>query len=101
VTINNEAESFQLSPSGRRIALSTHGEIFTIATDRGEVQRVTETPWREEDPRWSPNGKWIAFLSDRTGREEVWISDELGKTTKQLSDVDSEKSPPVWAPDSK
>ncbi|HEY4359755.1 MAG TPA: S41 family peptidase [Bryobacteraceae bacterium] len=101
VTINNEAESFQLSPSGRRIALSTHGEVFTIATDRGEVQRVTETPWREEDPRWSPNGKWIAFLSDRTGREEVWISDELGKTIKQLSDVDSEKSPPVWAPDSK
>ena len=76
-------------------------KIFTVATDRGEPQRVTETPWREQDVRWSPNGKWLAFVSDRTGRQEVWISDELGKTRKKLSDVDCDKSGIVWAPDSK
>ncbi|HEY7118881.1 MAG TPA: hypothetical protein VH475_19990, partial [Tepidisphaeraceae bacterium] len=101
VTINNEAESFHLSPSNRRVAVTVHGEIFTVATDRGEPQRVSETPWREQDPRWSPNGKWIAFVSDRTGRQEVWISDELGKNQKKLSDVDCDKSQIVWAPDSK
>ncbi|HEV2689368.1 MAG TPA: S41 family peptidase [Bryobacteraceae bacterium] len=100
-TIQNEADSFHLSPSTRRAAISTHGEIFTIATERGEVQRVTETPWREEDPRWSPNGKWIAFVSDRTGRQEVWMADEHGRNQKKLSDADCDKSAIVWAPDSK
>jgi tricorn protease len=99
--INSEAESFSLSPSNRRAAISTHGEIFTVATDRGEEQRVTDTPWRDEDPEWSPNGKWIAFISDRSGREEIWISDELGHEAKQISDVDCEKNTIDWAPDSK
>jgi tricorn protease len=100
-TIQNEAEGFNLSPTTKRAAISTHGEIFTIATERGEVQRVTESPWREEDPRWSPNGKWIAFTSDRTGRQEVWIADEHGRGLKQLSNVDCDKQAIVWAPDSK
>ena len=101
VTMTNEAEGFHLSPSNQRAAIVVHGEIFTIATDRGEPQRVTETPWREQDVRWSPNGKWIAFVSDRTGRQEVWISDELGKTPKKLSDADCDKTALIWAPDSK
>ena len=101
VTINNEAEGFHVSPSNRRAAVVVHGEVFTIATDRGEPQRVTETAWREQDVRWSPNGKWIAFVSDRTGREEVWISDEFGKSPKKLSDVDCDKTSLNWAPDSK
>jgi tricorn protease len=101
VTLANDAAGFHISPSNRRAAIAVHGEIFTIATDRGETQRVTDTPWKEQDPRWSPNGKWIAFVSDRTGREEVFISDELGKNVKQLSNFDSDKNGIVWAPDSK
>jgi tricorn protease len=101
VSISNEADTFHLSPSNRRAAIVVHGEVFTIATDRGEPQRVTETPWREQEPKWSPNGKYIAFVSDRTGRQEVWISDELGKSPKKLSDVDCDKSALTWAPDSK
>ena len=101
VSISNEADSFHLSPSTKRAAISVHGEIFSIATDRGEVQRVTETGWREADPRWSPDGKWIAFISDRSGREEIWMADELGHNLKQLTDADCEKSAPVWSPDSK
>jgi tricorn protease len=101
VTLANQADGFTISPSNRRAAIAVHGEIFTIATDRGEIQRVTETPWKEQEPRWSPNGKWIAFVSDRTGREEVFISGELGKDAKQLSNVDSDKTGLVWSPDSK
>ncbi len=99
-TVSSEADSFNLSPSTKRAAIATHGEIFTIATDRGEVQRVTETAWREENPRWSPDGKWIAFVSDRTGREEIWIADEMGRNLKKLTDVDCDKPAIVWAPDS-
>ncbi len=101
VTFDNEADGFNVSPSGRRVAVSVHGEIFTIATDRGETQRVTETPWRDQDPKWSPNGKWIAFISDRTGHEEVWMSDELGKDVRKISDSDCEKGEFEWSPDSK
>ena len=101
VTLANRAEAFHLSPSQKRAAIAVHGEIFTIATDRGEPQRVTDTSWREQDPRWSPNGKWIAFVSDRTGRQEVFISDELGKNAKKLSDADCDKSALTWSPDSK
>lgn len=101
LTVNNEAQAFHLSPSNRRMAIVAHGEVFTIATDRGEPQRVTDTPNRDEDPRWSPNGKWIAYVSDRTGRQEVYVSDELGKNTKKLSDIDCDKSVLTWSPDSK
>ena len=101
VTVNNEADAFNLSPSSRRAAVVVHGEVFSIATDRGEPQRVTESAWREEDPRWSPSGKWIAFVSDRSGRQEVWISTELGKNQKKLSDADCDKSSLTWSPDSK
>ncbi|MBI5386454.1 MAG: PD40 domain-containing protein [Verrucomicrobia bacterium] len=97
----SEADGFNLSPSNKRAAITTHGEIWTIATDRGDVQRVSETPWREREPHWAPNGKRIAFVSDRSGREEVWIADELGHNLKQLSDADCDKSTLAWAPDSK
>jgi len=100
-TITSEAEGFNLSPSGRRAAIATHGEIFTIATERGESQRVSDTPWREENPLWSPNGKWIAFVSDRTGRQEIWVADEMGRNLKKLTDADCDKSAMVWSPDSK
>lgn len=101
VTLTSEAEGFHLSPSNRRVAVAVHGEIFTVAADRGEPQRVTDTPWREQDVRWSPNGKFLAFVSDRTGRQEVWISDELGKSPKKLTDVDCDKLSIAWSPDSK
>jgi tricorn protease len=100
-TIANEGEGFSLSPSNKRAAIVVHGEIFTIATDHGQMQRVTETPWKEHSPHWSPDGKWIAFVSDRTGREEIYISDELGKTVKKLTDADSDKVAIVWAQDAK
>ncbi len=100
-SFQSEADGYNLSPSAKRAAIVTHGEIFTIATDRGEVQRVTETAQREQEPRWSPNGKWIAFISDRTGREEIWMADEEGRDLKKLSDADCDKSSIIWAPDSK
>ncbi len=100
-TMQSEAEEFCLSPSGKRAVLCTRGEIFSIATDRGDIQRVSETAWREQDPQWSPDGKWIAFISDRTGREEIWMSDERARNVKQLSDADCNKSSLVWSGDSK
>lgn len=101
-TINSEADAFHLSPSGRRAVIATNGELFTIATDRGDVTRLTNTPGaREVQPAWSPDGKLIAFVADRSGREEVWVCDERGGSLKQISDGDSVKTQLTWSPDGK
>jgi tricorn protease len=101
LTITGDADSYDLSPSSHRAAISAHGEIFTIATERGDVGRVTSSYARDVDPRWSPDGKWIAWVSDQSGRDEVWVADEEGKNAKKLSDGDTEKLSLHWFPDSK
>jgi tricorn protease len=101
LVVNSEADSFHVSPSGKRAVISTHGELFTIPTDRGEVRRLTQTPdAREVHPNWSPDGKRIAFVSDKSGREELWVCDENGQNVKRLTDSETQKGEPVWAPDS-
>jgi tricorn protease len=101
ITVHNETEAYDLSPSTKRAAVSAHGEIFSIATDRGDIQRVTQSFSRESDPSWSADGKWIAFVSDKSGREEVWMAHEDSTGLKMLSDGDGEKANIQWAPDSK
>src|ERR1022692_962829 len=54
VTINNEVEGFHISPSNKRAAIVAHREIFTIPTDRGEIQRVSETRGRSRIPAGRP-----------------------------------------------
>jgi tricorn protease len=103
LTVNNEADSFDLSPSTKRAVISAHGELFSIATDRGDVTRITESSSRETGPQWSPDGKWIAFVSDKSGRDEVWMCAPRAaeKDWKQVSTSDSQKLQIQWAPDSK
>ena len=99
--MHNETEGYDLSPSSKRAAVSAHGEIFSIATDKGDIQRVTQSFSREKDPAWSPDGKLIAFVSDKSGRDEVWIAREDSTGLRKLSDSDTEKQDIQWAPDSK
>ena len=101
ITVRNDTESYDLSPSSKRAAISVHGEIFSIATDRGDIQRVTQSFSREAAPSWSPDGKWIAFISDKSGRDEIWMAREDSTGLKKLSDSDTEKQAIQWAPDSK
>jgi tricorn protease len=101
LAVNSEADSYHLSPSGQRAVIATYGELFTIATERGDVRRLTKTSdVRESNPQWSPDGKHIAFVSDHSGREEIWICDEHGGSLKPLTNSDTQKGAPVWAPDS-
>jgi tricorn protease len=101
--VRDEVDSFDISPSGRRAAISARGQVLTIATDRGDITRVLPDAMvsRSQFPRWSPDGKYIAFQSDRSGRDEIWISDPEGLSPKKVSNADNEKGAIVWAPDSK
>jgi tricorn protease len=102
-TVTNDVDAFDLSPSGRRAVISARGQILTIATDRGDITRVNPDKMasRSDSPKWSPDGRYVAFVSDRSGRDEVWISDPEGRTPKKITDLDNEKGALVWTPDSK
>jgi tricorn protease len=102
-TITNEVAAFDISPSGRRAVISARGQLLTIATDRGDVTRIAPDPMasRNDQPRWSPDGKSVAFVSDRSGRDEIWISDPEGRAPKKITDLDNEKGSLVWTPDSR
>ncbi len=103
VTIENEADSFDLSPSGRRAVISTRNQIFTIATDKGDISLIANDKGssRNESPVWSPDGKNLAFISDRSGRQEIYLVEPDGKNLKKITDLDTDKGPVVWSPDSK
>ena len=102
-TITSQVDAFDLSPSSRRAVISARGQLFTIATDRGDITRILPDKMasRSDQPKWSPDGKWIAFVSDRSGRDEVWVADPEGKTPKKITDLDNEKGALIWTPDSK
>jgi tricorn protease len=101
--VKDDVDAFDLSPSGRRAVISAKGQIVTIATERGDITRVAPDNMasRNQFPRWSPDGKYLAFVSDRSGRDEIWISDPEGTAPKKITDADNEKGALVWSPDSK
>jgi tricorn protease len=103
VAVENEVDSFDISPSGRRAAVSARGQILTIATERGDITRLAPDKMasRNQQPRWSPDGAHVAFVSDRSGRDEIWLADPEGRNLRKVSDFDTEKLAPIWSPDSK
>ena len=102
-TVTDEVDAYDISPSGRRAVISVRGQILTIATERGDITRVSPDKMasRNQLPKWSFDGKHIAFVSDRSGRDEIWIADPEGRSPKKITDLDNEKAAPVWTPDSK
>jgi len=67
-------ESFGLSPKGERAVFVARGEIFTAPIEKGPTRNLTETPGAHERwARWSPDGKRIAYVSDQTGEDEIWL----------------------------
>src|SRR5207237_5536010 len=102
-TVRNEVDSFDLSPSSQRAVISARGQLFTIATNRGDITRLAPDSMasRNQTPKWSADGKYVAFTSDRSGRNEVWLSDPEGRDLTKLTNLDNEKGALVWTPDSK
>ena len=85
------------------MAVDFHGEIFIVPTDAevGEKTQVTNSTWRDQGELFSPDGRYIAYLSDETKEQEVWVFDRTTGTRKKLSAHPSFKDSGVWSPDSK
>jgi tricorn protease len=98
----SQADDYDLAPSSRRIAFSIHGEIFTAPVEEGDLKQLTDSPARDRNVSYSPDGKWLAYVSDQSGREELYViaSDDSAPAQK-LTDIDALKLGFNWSPDSK
>ncbi|HVS83544.1 MAG TPA: S41 family peptidase [Pyrinomonadaceae bacterium] len=101
-TFNSEADDYDLAPNSRRIVVSVHGELFTVPVEEGDIKQITNSSARDRSVNYSPDGKWLAFISDRSGREELYVVavDGTGEAQK-LTDIDALKFGYNWSPDSK
>ena len=95
--------STSLSPDGNRIVLTARGEVFNVPVEKGVTKNITRTSGaHERNARWSPDGKYIAFISDQTGETEIYIQPSEGGETIQLTkNNDTYIRNIQWSPDSK
>ena len=94
--------SASLSPDGKRVAVTARGEVFNVPVEKGVTRNITRTSGaNERGAKWSPDGKWIAYISDRTGETEVWLQGEDGEPQQLTKGSDTYIRQVIWAPDSK
>lgn len=100
-----EVQNLALSPSGARIVVEAHGDIFTLPAEKGDIRNLTQTPGAaERDASWSPDGKRIAYFSDASGEYQLFIRDQDGIKPPTVIDLSTEPSffyAPHWSPDSR
>ena len=101
----------QISPDGSSVIFvvteplkaenRTDSDIWIVSTIGGEARKLTNSTKQDRHPRWSPDGQWIAFESNRDGSFQVWIMPAAGGEARKLTSVSTEASQPVWSPDGK
>ncbi len=95
---------FDIAPDGKRAVFAARGDVFTVPAKEGSIRDLTRTTGiREKQVAWSPDGRWIAYVSDRTGEDEIYITpqDGVGKEQQITSGYKGFKFGPQWSPDSK
>ena len=90
-----------LSPDGSTIYFSYVGDIFKVPSDGGLALRVVSMAGIESNPRVSPDGKYLAFSSNETGNNNVYVVPVKGGEIVQLTFNDANDTPVSWSPDSK
>jgi Tol biopolymer transport system component len=92
--------SLDVSPDGKTIVFELLGDIYTLPIEGGTAKLIDGGMAFDSQPKFSPDGKWIAFISDREGSENVWIMHPDGTGVKQVSkDPNNEFASPSWSPD--
>lgn len=94
--------SLDVSPDGNTIVFDFLGDLYTMLVGGGEATQITKGMQFDSQPRYSPDGTKIAFISDASGGEGVWIYDVETEETDQLTrGKDNEYQSPEWTPDGK
>jgi len=102
--VGGRITNLALSPTGKRVLVEARGEIFTIPAEKGDVRNLTRSSGSaERDPAWSPDGKWIAYWSDRSGEYQLVIEAQDGVSPPRTIAVPNPTHyyTVSWSPDSK
>ena len=92
--------SLSVSPDGKTILFDLLGDLYTVPLSGGEAKSITSGLPFDSQPVFSPDGKLIAFTSDRDGSDNLWIANADGSRPRQLSkDKDGDFISPSWTPD--
>jgi Tol biopolymer transport system component/imidazolonepropionase-like amidohydrolase len=92
--------ALDVHPTGTKIVFSLLGDLYLLPIGGGTATRITSGPAYDAQPRFSPDGKWIAFASDRGGIENLWVCDLEGKNTRAVStEKDNTVNGPAWSRD--
>jgi len=104
VSAANLIESVGLSPKGERALIVARGDVFTLPIEKGPTRNLTHSSGAHDKwASWSPDGSQIAFISDMSGEEELYVMAQDGsKPAEQLTHGGSAmRYQPAWAPDGK
>ncbi len=97
-------QSVNIAPDGERVITVARGDLFSVPAKDGTPRNLSKTSnVHERDAIWSPDGKWIAYNSDATGENELYIrsQDGKGEPVQLTSGADTYFYQAVWSPDSK
>jgi tricorn protease len=102
--VSKQIQAFEISPDGKRALFDARGDLFTVPAKDGATRSLTGTSGvHERSPKWSPDGKSIAFISDKSGEDEIYVmpADGAGATVQLTNSGAPYKYDLHWSPDSK
>jgi tricorn protease len=102
--VGDKVTNFEIAPDGKRALFGARGDIFTVPAKNGNTRNLTHSPGiHERNSKWSPDGRSIAYVSDKSGEDEIYImpQDGQGEAQQFTKNADTYKYQLFWSPDGK